>query len=251
MNHKLKMGCKPATYDARDFCFAKYRTPVPLPPRPKEYGHEKAFPFDGWGMLGNSIAGDCVIAGGCHETMLWTKEGGKPATFSDETALADYAAITGYDPATGANDYGTQVRDALKYRQKIGLIDTNGNRHKIGAYVSLELGNLDHVEEAIYLFGAVGIAFQMTHSAQDQFSAGEPWSVIPGTSNIGGHYVSLVARRRWLLCVTWARLQGMTDRFVGSQMTEAWAIISPERMVNGLSPEHFDMDQLLADLDSL
>ena len=55
-------------------------------------------------------AGDCVFAGGDHETMLWTLEGGAPASFTGANAIADYSAVTGYDPkapldANGDNPY--------------------------------------------------------------------------------------------------------------------------------------------------
>ena len=41
MNSLHKLGKKPATYDKRDFQFAHYRTAAPLPPHPKQFGHEK------------------------------------------------------------------------------------------------------------------------------------------------------------------------------------------------------------------
>ena len=66
--------------------------------------------------------------------------------FTGANAIEDYSAVTGYDPKTpldadGNNptDLGTNTRDGLNYRQKTGLIDTAGKRHRIGAYVSLEL----------------------------------------------------------------------------------------------------------------
>ena len=105
MNMKLKLGKKPATYDSRDLLFAQFRTAEPLPSHPKHFGHEK--PAKSWQMLGNGPdntvatgfggAGDCVFAGGDHETMLWTLESGAPANFSGANAIADYIAVTGYD----------------------------------------------------------------------------------------------------------------------------------------------------------
>jgi len=86
---RLRLGKSPATYDKRDLLFAQYRTAEALPSHPKYFGHEKLFGANAWQMLGNGPdssvssgfkgAGDCVFAGGDHETMLWTLEGGKPA----------------------------------------------------------------------------------------------------------------------------------------------------------------------------
>src|ERR1039457_6590306 len=137
MNRRLKLGKQAATYDSRDLLFAQYRTAEPLPSHPRHFGHEKLVGDHAWKMLGNGPdntvtpgfggAGDCVFAGGDHETMLWTLEGRDPATFTGATAVADYSAVTGYDPnapldAHGQNptDRGTNVRAALKYRQKTG-----------------------------------------------------------------------------------------------------------------------------------
>jgi len=247
----LKLGKKPATYDRRDLQFLHYRI-GPLPPRPAQFGHENLIGADAWGMLGNDAVGDCVWAGADHETMLWTAEAGNPATFTAGDAIADYAAVTGYNPDDPSTDQGTDVRQALKYRQQTGVIDAAGNRHKIGAYLALEPGNVDHLLEALYLFGAVGIGFQVPQSAMDQFNAGQPWSVVHGRQEIlGGHYVPLVAERGNLVCVTWGRLQQMTVQFYEKYCDEAWAILSTEMLKGGVSPEGFDQTQLLADLARL
>jgi hypothetical protein len=268
MQMNLRLGKKPATYDRRDLLFAQFRTTEPLPSHPKHFGHEKLVGANAWQMLGNGPdttvsagfggAGDCVFAGGDHETMLWTLEGGAPANFTGANAIADYSAVTGYDPrapldANGDNptDNGTNVRDGLNYRQKTGLIDTAGKRHKIGAYVALELGNVDQLLEALYLFGIVGIGFKFPRSAMDQFDAKKPWSVVPGPEPTEGHYVPFVAYRTNLACVSWGRIQQMTWQFYKKYCDEAWAILSPEMLVAGKSLEGFDLAQLQADLKTV
>jgi hypothetical protein len=187
--------------------------------------------------------------------MLWTLESRQPAAFTGATAIAAYTAVTGYNPnapldPNGENptDNGTNVRDALKYRQKTGLVDAGGKRHQIGAYVSIEVGNMDQLLEALYLFGVVGIGMRFPASAMDQFNAGKPWSVVPGPEPRDGHYVPLVARRKNLECVSWGRLQEMTPDFYKKYCDEAWAILSPEMFEAGKSPEGFDMAQLQTDL---
>jgi len=268
MTTQLKLGKQAATYDKRDLLFAQYRTAEALPAHPKHFGHENLVGATAWQMLGNGPdnsvspgyggAGDCVFAGGDHETMLWTLEGGSPAKFTGTNAIADYSAVTGYDPtapldADGNNptDQGTNTRDALSYRQKTGLIDAAGQRHQIGAYVALELGNLDQLLEALYLFGAVGIGIRFPDSAMDQFNAGKPWSVVPGPMPTEGHYIPLVAYRSHLECVTWGRIQQMTTQFYKTYCDEAWAILSPEMLNSGKSLDGFNLPQLEADLKAL
>ncbi len=106
MNSKHKLGKQAATYDKRDLQFAYYRTKITLPKPPKNFGHEKLIGANDWLMLGNGPdntvspgfegAGDCVFAGGDHETMLWSIEGGKPAKFAGNNTISDYSAVTGY-----------------------------------------------------------------------------------------------------------------------------------------------------------
>jgi hypothetical protein len=247
----LKFGKKPATYDSRDFRFLHYRKEK-LPSHPAQFGHENLIGADSWGMLGNDTAGNCVFAGADHETMLWSGEAENPITFEPENAISDYSAVTGYDPGKPETDRGTDVRQALQYRQLIGMIDAKGARHKIGAYLALEPGNTEDLLEALYLFSAVGIGFEVPESAIAQFNAGQPWSVVHGRPPIvGGHYVPLIADRGNLVCVTWGRSQQMTMQFYKRYCDEAWAILSPEMLKGGLSLEGFDMTQLQADLSAL
>jgi hypothetical protein len=266
--HVLKLGKKPATYDRRDLLFAHYRTAEALPAHPAHFGHEKLVGASAWQMLGNGPdntvasgfrgAGDCFFAGGAHETMLWTMETGTATKFTGANSIADYIAVTGYDPkakpdVNGDNptDQGTLSRDGLKYRQDTGLIDAAGKRHKIGAYVSLELGNMEELLEALYLFGIVGIGLKFPGSAMDQFNARKPWSVVPGPPPTEGHYVPLVAYRTMLEVVSWGRIQQMTTTFYKTYADEAWVILSPEMLKKGKSLEGFNLAQLQADLTAL
>lgn len=245
----LKLGKQPARHDPRDLLLEHYLTPV-LPKVPAAFGHEGA--ITDWQMLGNDSYGDCVFAGAAHETMLWNAEGGRAVGFTDSAVLADYAAVTGFDPADPSTDRGTDVRQALSYRRKTGVVDANGKRHKIGAFVALEPGNYEHLLTALYLFGAVGIGIQFPVSAMDQFNRGRPWSVVSGASIDGGHYIPLVARRhRHLDCVSWGRVQPMTKGFYERYTDESYALLSPEMLAAGHSPEGFDLAALTADLRAL
>lgn len=243
----MKLGKKPATSDHRDLKFAKYRIDTTLPPRPASFGHEKL--VKEWGMLGNDTAGDCVFAGAAHETLLWNAEAGTHTDFHDAVVLSDYSKVTGYKSWDPTTDQGADVRKALKYRQDTGILDAYGKRHKIGAYLALEPGNWDHLLEALYLGGAVGIGLDFPTSAMDQFERGKPWSVVRGSPSDGGHYVSLVAYRGGKLkCITWGEEQLMTKGFYMSKCDEAWCMFSPEALKNGKSLEGLDTVQLQRDL---
>lgn len=263
----LKTGKLPATDSPHDLLFANYRTGA-LPRRPRTFGHERPIPADGWGMLGNGPddtvapgfggAGDCVFAGGDHETIMWLIEGGmKPADalalFNGETAISDYSAVTNYVIGDESTDQGTNVRDALSYRRKTGLVDVNGNRHKIGAFVKLDEKNLDHILEAMWLFGAVGIGIEFPDSAMDQFNRHEQWSVVPGAQIEGGHYIVATGRRAPddLGFLTWGRRQSVTQKFYETYADEAWAAVSVDELRNGVSRRGLDLSGLVAALQSL
>lgn len=254
----LRLGKPPAKEDQRDLLFARYVEPAEIPVPPAEFGNEALFPPRGWGMLGNDEWGDCVWAGAGHETMLLGKLGAKIVDFTAQDVLTGYEAVTGFTPSAGppgANptDKGTEPRLAYGYRRSTGLMDTAGGTHKIGAYLKLETGNLDHVYQAIYLFDVVGIGFKFPEYAMEQFHAGEPWDVIAGREPDPeeGHYVPCIGKRANLEVVTWGALQQMTTAFYEAYCDEAWTYIDEEPFINGLSKEGFDLEQLKADLRAL
>jgi hypothetical protein len=255
-------GKQAATADPRDLKFARYRTPQPLPAPPADWGYDNVIAHGGWGMLGNDSWGDCVWAGAAHEHILTSTVAKRPVAFDDAGVLSDYSATTGFDPNAGVpgqnpTDRGTNVRAALGYRRATGIVDASGTRHKITAYLALDIGKIkagdfSEVAEAAYLFGAVGIGIQVPQSAETEFHDHKMWSYVAGSPNAGGHYVPIVAHRHHIECVTWGRVQPMGDRFVSHYVDEAWAIVNPDFLdVNGQNPAGFNMSQLMADLAAL
>lgn len=252
-----KLGKKAATYHPKDKLFTAYRISKAPITVPSIFGH--GMTYSDWGMLGNDQYGDCVFAGSAHEVELINnlasggKTGREVVKFADENVLADYGAVTGFDPATGEGDEGTNVHDALDYRIKTGIVDEDGKRHKISAYVALEPGNMKHLIEAIFIFEAVGIGFEVPSSAMDQAQNGEVWQVVPGRHEIvGGHYVPLVGKPALgnLACVTWAKRQIMTEQFYKKYCDEAYAYITEEELnaKTGKNWGGFNWDDLKSDL---
>lgn len=222
-----------------------------LPKCPRSFGHDGLIGDTAWGMLGNDSYGDCVFAGAAHETMLWNAMAGRTVSFTDKAVLSDYSAVTGFDPSKPDTDQGTDMEEAAAYRRKTGVVDAAGVRHKVGAYLALEPGSVEHLYLAAYLFGAVGIGIEFPSSAMDQFDKGKVWSVVRGAQVEGGHYIPLIAKHGHLICVTWAKEQPMTAGFFGKYCDEAVAYCSEEMLTSGKSPEGFNMDQLKADLAAL
>lgn len=248
-----KLGRAPYTHDNRDLRFAAYRTSA-LPTPPYYWGYDNIYPKNGWGMLGNDEYGDCVWAGAAHEHMLENLVAQHPVTFTTAGVLSDYSAVTGFSPDDPNSDQGTNVRDALNYRRKTGIVDSAGHRHKIGAFLALDVdriknGDFKEMDEAAYLFGAVGLGISVPESAMTQFDEGHMWTYVPGSPDEGGHYVPLTAKRKHLEIVTWARVVPCSQAFLEHVVDEAWAIVSPDFLdAAGDSPEGFNLAQLNADL---
>lgn len=257
----MKLGKKPFVPDARDIRFSVVRAAVTLPTPPAHFGH--GLMFKDWLMLGNGPddtvvpgfqgAGDCVFAGAAHETMETNKLAGHTVKFDGKAVISDYSAVTGYVVGDDATDNGTEVRQALKYRQKVGVVDAKGVRHKIGAYVSINPKSWDELMQAAYVFSAVGIGFEFPDTAMTQFGQRMPWDVVPGATIEGGHYVPVLGRSSLNIggAITWARRQGMTRSFYETYNDEAWAIVYPEELKNGKTERGMDLAALNAALLAL
>ena len=247
-----KLGKKPARKNSVILKFADYLDVSKFPKIPNHFGHEGFQDTFNWGVLGNDTVGDCVIAGAMHETMIWSRVGqGKIAQFSKESAIKTYSEITGYSPDNANSDQGTDMAVAASYRKNTGVLGSDGIRHKVAGYLALNPGNLQQHLIAMYLFGAVGIGILFPNSAMQQFNQGRVWDIDNSSSIEGGHYVPLVANRSHILCVTWGRLQGMTNEFFQRYNDESIVYLSEEMLKNRKSAEGFDYDQLTVDLVNL
>jgi hypothetical protein len=239
-----KLGKLPARANSIKLKLSRY---VAVSPPPSE----KAVNLN-WQMLGNDTAGDCVVAGGGHETMAWNNEAGKQVAFSAANTIKDYSSITGYDPKNPNTDQGTDMQVAASYRRKTGLLDASGKKHQVAAYVALAPGNKAEIKQAIYLFGAVGIGIKFPQSAMAQFDAGKNWTIVSKSPIEGGHYVPAVGYdSRYVYVVTWGKLTKATWGFLNKYMDEGVAYLSYEMLNGGKSLEGFDAPTLTADLGAL
>jgi len=241
----MKLGKLPARPDAVKLKFANYKSlpPIPTSESPKDLP---------WEMLGNDAYGDCVWAGAGHETMSWNNEANKTVTFTDTSVLSDYSKVTGFNPNDPNTDQGTDMQVAASYRKKTGVLDAQGNRHKVGAYVAITVGDVNELKEAIYLFGAVGVGIQFPASAMSQFNAGKNWTVVSGSKIEGGHYIPCVGySSRYIYLVTWGKLIKMSTGFFKKYCDEAIVYVSSEMLTGGVTLEGFNITQLQADLAQL
>ena len=254
-----KRGKLPARPGSMPLKFGNYLNKAKLPNLPERFGHVTNVPpsRNGWGMLGNDLASDCVIAGRCHEIMVAASATHRPIPdFSSGSALADYSKclVAGggrpYNPRDQSTDAGLDMQQAAKWWRDVGITDADGKVHKIDAFVSID--NVDDALMATYLCGSCGLGLAMPASAELQFEAGQMWDDLTGKP-IGGHYVPSVG---WMgghiVVVTWGELQGATKAYVATRMEDGVCCLSREYMLaSGLSPELIDWNALMADINSL
>lgn len=203
-----------------------------------------------WPMYLNDQIGDCTCAGVGHAIQAFTAFASTEKTVADNDVLKVYEAVSGYNPSTGANDNGAVEQDVLQYWHDTGMAG-----HKISAFASVNISSLTDMRLALRWFGSVYLGINVPQSAEDQFSAGQPWAVDPNANNsiIGGHCVVM---QEWdpqfARVVTWGALQRMTWGWFEKYGEEAWVVVTPDfAKSNGLEASGVSVAQLVADFKAL
>lgn len=261
--HQLKLGKKDPVHHPEDLRWADLRLSLKaaglLPAVPAVFGHGET--YQDWLMLGNGPSmpgeppqpasykepwegcGDCVWASAAHEVMESLTDAGQPPAavaklFDTEVVVGEYAKVTGYDPQTGEGDNGTEVRERLVHMQENGILDTAGTLHKIGQFVELEPGNLQHLLEALYFFEGLPLGVQLQKAQMEAFNSAEQsgstpvWTYVAGSEGLGGHCIPMVGRPdgEHFAALSWGRRLLLTPTFLEKQCDEAWAYVSQDRI---------------------
>jgi hypothetical protein len=245
------LGKQPPRFDDRSLRLARYLRPeLPAPPPIVTWSEAMKLP---WGMMLNDSLSDCTCAGPGHAIQSWTANAsGTAVTVPDRAILAAYRAVSGYDPATGANDNGAVELDVLKLWRSVGI-----GYHRIGAFGDLGDGDLVNAHQCLWLFGGLYIGLSLPASAQDQ--VGQIWTPTSGrdarAGTWGGHAVIVLDRDKaagtWT-CVTWGELQVMDDAFMDAYCDEIHAMVSADWLADtSRAPSGLDMPALLADLSAV
>lgn len=237
----MKLGKLPPKHDVRTLRFANYlRRKLPAPALEQHWESG----ISGWGMMLNDKLGDCTIAGAGHLIKLWSANIGNEIVVPDNDILTAYEAVSGYNPSNGTNDNGAYELDVLNYWRKNGI-----GGQKISAFVSIDTTNFDYVKWAIMLFGGAYVGLALPKSAEYQ----QTWQVISGPDaepgSWGGHCVPLVGYdSQYVECITWGGIMKMTWEFWLKYGDEAYAILSPNWLKDGLDPNLISVDVLTQDL---
>jgi len=249
----LPLGRQPSRRDPRNLLLARYldeATVLPTVPAATDYSAK----VTAWGMMENDSLGDCTCAAAGHLTQAWTAETGHE-TDPPDSAVARFYWETGDPPAAtgqpgGPTDTGRVETDVLNYWRRHSL-----GGHRISAYAACDVKRPDLLRAGLYLFGGLYLGLELPLSAQTQ----HVWDLVgdgrtgpsqPGSW--GGHAVAAVAYDAGgLTVVTWGALMRMTWRFAAVYLDEAYAVLAPEWLKHGRTPDGFNREQLDADLTAV
>jgi hypothetical protein len=246
-----KLGKLAPRKNPKTLKLSKYLLATAPPAPPEKTYWEYLIPPATIGMYGNDTIGDCTCAAVAHMVMLFTAHTGK--MFAPEVAdvIAMYSAISGYDPATGANDNGCAITDVLNYWQTTGL-----SGHKILGWASIAPTNRVQRQQGVYIFGACNIGVQLPALAQTQFSDDETWDVAENDGGIeGGHCIVQTGYGAEGINVqTWGKGDQKATNAWDTMYTDESYVVITQDWVNeatGLAPNALNMDALVADLKAM
>lgn len=248
---RFKLGLKPWRDDPRTLRFSRYMGAQLPPAKPEGDDWSLAISSD-WQMLGNDRFGDCFWAAIAHLFMADGANADGMPTFDTAGVLEAYGACTGFDPATGANDNGTDPIDGLNFCRKVGIRDTSGKYHKIGAWAQVDHRNQTEVRQAMDLFGALMIGI----SCPNSWESSSLWDrATDDGSTAGGHAIAGVARDRagapihGIKVVSWNMEQWLGWDAADRIMFIA-AVIAPDWIDDiGQAPSGLNMAALVTDLN--
>lgn len=229
------LGKQAPLHDERTLKMANYLdVEVPTPPEVK--------PPEGvtWGMYLNDVKGDCTCAAVGHIIMSWRIQEGNttpPPTDSDVLSLYNYV--------NGGQDEGSTCLFVLNTWRKWGIASD-----KLGAYVSIDPHNLNHIKLAVWMFGAVYVGIALPKTARTTETWDVPSSGPVGDAAVGswgGHAVNIVGYTEvGPIVVTWGRLQQMTWNFWTTYADEAYAPVDTPDWTGRIPG--FKTEELAADL---
>jgi hypothetical protein len=254
----FKLGKKDPKWHPRTLMASKYTqdaTGAQLPPPEKIYLEYKTDPSN-IGMYLNDRLSCCLAAYAGHHLQVITAHTGTIIVPDDDDIEKFYAGFSGYDPSqtdsqgNNPTDNGGYFTDMYAYWQKYGLCG-----FKIDAWMQIDTKDLAKRMIAIRLFLGCGVGVQLLSEAQNQFSAGQEWSVVPGDESEGGHAILESGEgARGHNFATWGKGdQKATNEWDLACTDEVYVPLTKALIsaANDVAPKSLDYDTLIADMKAL
>jgi hypothetical protein len=245
----VKTGKLPPKLHPNTLRLADYLT-TKVPPAPPAFSIPGTAGLQ-WPMYLNDRIGCCTEAAMAHHVQAQAATLGRSIVFPDSAIQAAYSEVSGYDPATGANDNGAVETDVLAQWQSEGV-----GGHKILAWVAVNHSNLLQINAACYWLAGLYLGLALPITAQAQTEQRQPWDVVPHAGpdaypgSWGGHAVNATAYSpAGYEDITWGTTQQMTSRFLLEYCDEVYAAITDDLLDPATGKDFDGLNQaaLLAD----
>lgn len=200
------------------------------------------------GILNNDTCGCCSIATSLHAMQLWTANAGSIIMPDDACCMLDYEAMTGYDPATGANDTGCNLLQKNQHWMNTGFaVNANGAWDKLDGFAQIEAGDIETLRRTVAYFECAELGVQLPDNAQQEFSSNGMWTdtSLPPNPN-EGHDVLIVGQNaQGFKIATWTGFVFASTAWVMKYMDEGTMLLRRSILKpNGISASGITMDQL-------
>jgi hypothetical protein len=204
----------------------------------------------------NDELGDCGIAGMDHWQIAASHYAGNPsASWGDSLCTSLYSVLGHYVEGDPGTDNGTVLQDNLSYWRNTGVSLPGGGTDKILFYGALRSWDRTTRVRAMKALGPLYLGIRCPESAEQQFSEGQPWTVVKGSPDAGGHCTVQLAEFHTadeIREATWGSVARANRAFMMATTEEVWAIGSADFVErNGSNPSGLDVEGMNEALASL
>jgi len=246
----LQLGKREPKRDSRTYQLG-WVLAVRQPEVPASKDWSAGVPYQMWG---NDRYGCCAFAAHAALVATWTKAAQGLVVLSTEMVLANYAAVTGFDPATGANDSGTFLLDELNAWRTKGFHRPGQTLDYLTAYGSIQATGTMSIKRGIAFLGGVLAGVQVPRGFMS-LGLGETWDLSKLSGDdlkpAGGHAIALTGYTpAGVFFNTWGERTFMPWDTLLKIADEAYGLLSRQNWLGipGTSPNGEDFDALLADV---
>ena len=181
-----------------------------------------------FGLYQNDVFGVCGPTSVANHRRLFTKwlTGVEQRPTQDDVFdLYRRSGNPQFDPATGADDNGVDMRVMLDQLIKVGI-----GGMKAVAYATIDPHDVDQIQAAVEIFHGALHGVTLTDAQKAQTKAGR-WEYVPGSPVWGGHAILGAGFRPGEDdVITWMLRVAVSREFLVHQNDETFIVVWPEHL---------------------
>jgi hypothetical protein len=249
-NASFKLGRLARTHDKRIPMLRDLLKGAALPTPPPQVDYTVGMPSN-LGIMKNDTLGDCTCAAYYHALQVWSYNAAHKIDTEPDVDVVDlYEQACGYNPNQPGEGPGGNEQHVLTYLLNKGAPygPNGGQRHKLAAFVEVDVTNIPAVKNTIQDCGVCYIGFNVPQYMMPASGPLPVWDVNPKGDNtiIGGHAVVLAGyTATGARVLSWGQYYTMTWAFFEKFVDEAYALADPEWVAStGKTPAGLSLQQL-------